>query len=872
MTIQAKPYPNSYWVHNGVLLAGEYPGATTRAAAEAKLTALLEAGIDCFLDLTEEGELIPYEDLLGRLARGRGVAVEYHRHPIRDVRIPKSPDAMTEILHRIDTATSSGRKVYVHCWGGTGRTGTVVGCYLVRRGLSGEAALERVRTLWSDMAKAPTKPHGSPETEAQRAYVRQWRESQRMEKVTPDNDALASALGTLTAGSAQVWENLTVIPLMEEGRRASAHITITEATARGTFQLTEVSAGGRVPQLRAVNDGPTPVLLLDGEELLGAKQHRVVNLSILVPANASLDIPVSCVEQGRWSRMSNTFRDSDRTLFAEARARKTRGVNHSLKTGGRQADQGEIWRNVRVRLDKLKVASPTLAMSDGYEASAEALARYVNGFDVVPGQVGAVFAINGRLVGAELFDSADSFRHYFGKVVRSYAFDALASRPSGTASEPNAQVALNEVANADVRRYPAIGLGEDHRLEDGRLTGGALVHEGRVVHLAAFWTDPDLKADESPSVLSHTPRDNGELLRQVSAEARLPIEPSGLLESPPSRPQTSDLWDRLEGMLLGLAIGDSLGNTSEGLNPDERRERVGEVRDYLPNRHAEWRPVGLPSDDTQLAFWTLRRLNEDRGLNPEALLREFSSHQVFGIGGTVGGALRRFAREHRSWKEAGLDSAGNGALMRIAPVLVPHVSTPSSGLWIDTVLATMVTHNDRAAIASSVAFITLLWALLSRTDAPDPEWWIDTFVNVLRAVEGPDGQYRTRTPHIAYEGPLWRFTEEQVRSALARNASTRDACDQWYSGAYLLETVPSLLYILCRHGHDPEQAIVRAVNDTRDSDSLGAMVGAAVGSLHGRKSLPNRWIQGLSGRTEASDDGAIFRLLDETRTVWGLDS
>lgn len=872
MSNQTKPYPNSYWIQNGVFLAGEYPGATSRGEAQAKLTALLDAGINCFIDLTEPGELVPYDSLLRRLAAGRGISVEHHRHPIRDVSTPNNPGDMVDILDRIDSAISAGRKVYVHCWGGTGRTGTVVGCHQVRGGLEGQAALERVHMLWSDMAKAPNRPHGSPETEAQRAYVRQWREPSREETITTETSVLTSTLEALTAETAQNWENLTVVPLVAEGPRTSAYVTMAEAAAEGRFRVTEVSAGGSVPDLLAVNDGLTPVLLLDGEELLGAKQHRIVNLSILVPANATVRIPVSCVEQGRWSRRSDTFRESDRTLFAEARARKARDVNQSYSRGSRHTNQGELWKHVRDRLDTLGVASPTLAMSDGYEATADALAGCVDALDVVPGQVGAAFAINGRIAGVEVFDSCTSFRHYYPKVVRSYALDALADRVDGPASDVDAQVALDELANADVRRYPAVGLGEDQRLEDDGLTGGALVNDGQVVHLAAFWTDPRPNGVRSPSSNRTWPRDNHDLLRETAAQGHLRIEPSGLPQAQPTRPETTDLWDRVEGMLLGLAVGDSLGNTSEGLNPDERKQRVGEVTDYLPNRHAEWRPVGLPSDDTQLAFWTLRRLNEDRGLDPEALLREFSSHQVFGIGGTVRGALRRFARGHRNWREAGLDSAGNGALMRIAPVLIPHLNTPTSGLWVDTALATMITHNDRAAIASSVAFIALLWELMSRSGAPESEWWIDTVIDSLRAVEGSSGQYRTRTPHVTYDGPLWRFTEEQVRSALARSAATAEACNHWYSGAYLLETVPSLLYILCRHGHDPEQAILRAVNDTRDSDSLGAMVGAAVGALHGRKSLPDRWIQSLPGRTESSDDGAIFRLLGETRTVWRLDS
>lgn len=96
----------------------------------------------------------------------------------------------------------------------------------------------------------------------------------------------------------------------------------------------------------------------------------------------------------------------------------------------------------------------------------------------------------------------------------------------------------------------------------------------------------------------------------------------------------------------------------------------------------------------------------------------------------------------------------------------------------------------------------------------------------------------------------------------------KDACALWYSGAYLLETVPSVIYILMRHGHDPEEAIVRAVNDTRDNDTVAAIVGAAVGALHGKRHLPDRWIKNLSGRTTDRDDGKVFELLGRAKETF----
>ncbi len=259
---------------------------------------------------------------------------------------------------------------------------------------------------------------------------------------------------------------------------------------------------------------------------------------------------------------------------------------------------------------------------------------------------------------------------------------------------------------------------------------------------------------------------------------------------------------------------------------------------------------------------------EDDGLDPEALAHEFCAHRIFGMGWTVRGFTLRFGLERLPWQEAGLPSAGNGALMRIAPVLVPHLRAPTPALWADAALAGMITHNDPASNACCVAFIAMLWELLGRSSAPPRAWWLDVFCEHASELEG-ETRYLSRSPAVSYEGPVSQFTRAQVAGALDRGASTRESCDTWYSGAFLLETVPSVIHVLCNHGGDPEEAIVRAVNDTWDNDTIAAIVGAAVGALHGRSALPSRWIDGLSGRVHESDDGTVFALIDAALERWG---
>ena len=172
--VDAHPIADSYWVTPGLLLAGEYPGARDEAEARRKLGVLLDAGVRHFVDLTEAGEynLRPYSPLVQQLAAEHGAEVTHSRLSIPDMGTPDR-SRMLVILDAIDTALDAGRPVYVHCFGGIGRTGTVVGCYLVRRGADAEAALAEIEQR---RRGTPDGYRQSPETVEQRRFVRSWRE------------------------------------------------------------------------------------------------------------------------------------------------------------------------------------------------------------------------------------------------------------------------------------------------------------------------------------------------------------------------------------------------------------------------------------------------------------------------------------------------------------------------------------------------------------------------------------------------------------------------------------------------------------------------------------------------------------------------
>jgi protein tyrosine/serine phosphatase len=168
------PIIESYWVEENRFLAGEHPGGYDPETTRRRMDAFLEAGINTFIDLTQPHELIPYERILKEQAKIYGVNTSYDRFPIRDHTTP-SAETMTAILNTIDEAINNGGCVYVHCWGGVGRTGIVVGCHLIRHGNTNEQAIAQVNKLYKTRPYNPYFPH-SPESNEQIEFVLNWYE------------------------------------------------------------------------------------------------------------------------------------------------------------------------------------------------------------------------------------------------------------------------------------------------------------------------------------------------------------------------------------------------------------------------------------------------------------------------------------------------------------------------------------------------------------------------------------------------------------------------------------------------------------------------------------------------------------------------
>jgi ARG/rhodanese/phosphatase superfamily protein len=300
---------------------------------------------------------------------------------------------------------------------------------------------------------------------------------------------LAAILDKVSLGTPSAYRNLTLTPiLLKDGPLSHLEpMSLEEALGAGTLRVSEVSAEGHVPELRVENSGEAAVLILDGEELVGAKQNRIVNVTILVPPHSEIVIPVSCIEAGRWGYSRPSFAAAGRVLNPEIRSRKAEAVTRNLKARKmRFSDQRAVWDGVDKMLYALGAASPTRALSDGFEGRVNAIGDYVAAFKLQPGQVGVLYRIGGVLAGLDLFASERTFARAFAKLARGSALQALAGYDKDRSPSLDEPGFLRAALTSPADRFPAVGLGEELRIDTDSIGGGALQVDSGLVHLFAF--------------------------------------------------------------------------------------------------------------------------------------------------------------------------------------------------------------------------------------------------------------------------------------------------------------------------------------------------------------------------------------------------
>jgi hypothetical protein len=304
-------------------------------------------------------------------------------------------------------------------------------------------------------------------------------------------------------GEIQAYTHVVVIPMISTNGSGPDYLTMKEAMDSHHLSVTEVTEGGTVPELKVINLAEKPVLLLDGEELSGAKQNRVLNTSILLREKSETAIPVSCTEHGRWSYSSSFFEESGHIMSAKLRRVKNASVGENLKFARSFcSDQGAVWDEIAVQAMVNKVNTPTGAMRDILEAKKEDLDAFLEHFPVVTDQNGLMVLVNGEVVGLDIVSRTPAFNTLHPKLIKSYVMDALTEKPvkGKEASRKKADAFLNKILRCGEHTFDSVGYGHDYRYEGKKIVGSALVHESTVIHMAFFQITAMEKAGRMSSV------------------------------------------------------------------------------------------------------------------------------------------------------------------------------------------------------------------------------------------------------------------------------------------------------------------------------------------------------------------------------------
>ncbi|HEX6662214.1 MAG TPA: DUF6569 family protein [Gaiellaceae bacterium] len=293
---------------------------------------------------------------------------------------------------------------------------------------------------------------------------------------------------TIQLGDPVEHRGVVIAPVFPRRQPQAGYITLEEAIPLG-FHVTEVDAAGSVPELVASNPLESNVLLYDGEELLGAKQNRILNVTVLVPAQSEIRIPVSCVEVGRWSARSVRFSSARHAAYPELRRRKAEMLSVDPMALG--AAQATVWDEIEAKASRLQASAPTRAQSDIFRSRENEVGELRRAFPLVPGQAGAVLALGQSAIALDYVSQPVAFARLYPKLLDGYLLDAIERLDGKPARVEALKSFVGRLESAPRSRRRSAGLGEDLRLRGDGVVGSGLELEGELIQLCVFTSEDD---------------------------------------------------------------------------------------------------------------------------------------------------------------------------------------------------------------------------------------------------------------------------------------------------------------------------------------------------------------------------------------------
>lgn len=300
-------------------------------------------------------------------------------------------------------------------------------------------------------------------------------------------DTIDNILNQINILETEKYQNMTVIGLNIPDKQLDL-MSLEIGLDMGLVEITEVNEQGSVGEVKVTNNAVTPLLLLDGEEILGSKQNRIINTTIIIPAKSEKIIPVSCVEANRWDYNTRKFHYSNNMATSRVRRDKLNSINQSLRKTNRYiSDQNKVWENISQTEMELGVNSTTSALHDTYIQRDNTIQEYKKAFKIQQQQNGLIVYINGELAGFEIIYNSTRYKQYHDKLLKSYIIDAISKQQEDYVEEyVKKEDLINKIRKSKRETYESIGLGTDYRFEDEDIMGSMVLLENDIINASFF--------------------------------------------------------------------------------------------------------------------------------------------------------------------------------------------------------------------------------------------------------------------------------------------------------------------------------------------------------------------------------------------------
>lgn len=279
----------------------------------------------------------------------------------------------------------------------------------------------------------------------------------------------------------QSYKGLTIIPLKAETSNTIDFLTLNKGFDLGLVEVRECEVED-VNNVIITNNAVTPLILIDGEEIIGAKQNRIVNKTLIVPPKTKMKISVSCTEKERWSYKNNhicNFEQSDYIANSNTRRAKASALDEC-------SFQYKVWDSIDTFSKRCSIKPKTSAMADCYEDFSKSQDEYLNHFKLSNGQTGLIAIIDNEIIGVEIFTSHEIYENYHDKIIRSYIIDSLDFEDNASVDDDKINEIIENISKSEFIKEESQGLGEFIKFSNDYGTGSALIYDDEIIHMPYF--------------------------------------------------------------------------------------------------------------------------------------------------------------------------------------------------------------------------------------------------------------------------------------------------------------------------------------------------------------------------------------------------